>query len=62
MAMESKKSFVVFQRAEGWYRTEIEAGSKEEALARAQHASYSGEWELDLDSMVGADDWDVEAD
>ena len=64
LGMESKKMFLVWKPAEVWYRARVEAGSKEEALAKAGHPTFSvAEWELDMDSLSFVDaDWDAYSD
>lgn len=61
--MSEQKRFVVFEPYEIWYRTEVLAGSKEEALAKAKHPSFIGEWELDLETGLALDaEWEVYSD
>ncbi len=64
MGMEGKKMFLVWKPAEVWYVARVEAGSKEEALARASHPTFDySEWELDWDTLSFTDaDWDVYSD
>lgn len=53
--MENKKRFVVFEPYEIWYRTEVLASSADEAIALAQHPTFVGEWELDLETGSALD-------
>jgi hypothetical protein len=55
LGMENQKRFVVFEPYEIWYRTEVLASSKEEAIAKASHPSFIGEWELDLETGSALD-------
>ena len=59
----SKKRFVVFEPYEVWYRVEVLADTKEEAIAKAKHPSFIGEWSLDLDTQAPMDaEWDAYSD
>lgn len=61
--MMSKKRFVVFEPYEVWYRVEVLADTKEEALAKAKHPTFFGEWEMDLDTQTPLDKgWEVYSD
>jgi hypothetical protein len=63
LGMENQKRFVVFEPYEVWYRTEVLAASKEEAIAKASHPSFIGEWVLDLETQAPMDaDWDAYSD
>ena len=64
LGMENQKFFVVSQPAEIWFMARVEAGSEEEALAKAGHPSFPAkEWQVDWDSLAFVDgDWDVYSD
>ena len=52
----SKKSFIVWQPAELWYKAVVEAESAEQAISMAKHPSFDGaNWELDWDTLVEVD-------
>jgi ribulose-5-phosphate 4-epimerase/fuculose-1-phosphate aldolase len=62
-AMENKKQFVVFKPAEVWFSVRVEAGSKEEALAMAEHPTSSRLWEMDPETLFFVDgEWEVYSD
>jgi hypothetical protein len=49
----------VFQKAEIWYVTKVEANSPEEAQALVESNDFDGEWELDLGTTIVNDEYDV---
>jgi hypothetical protein len=53
------KSYKVFQKAEVWYVTKVDANSPEEAQALVESNDFDGEWELDLETAVINDEYDV---
>lgn len=64
LGMENQKRFVVYKPAELWYSVVVEAGSKEEALAKASHPSFDAwSFEPDWETFAWVDgDWDVYSD
>jgi hypothetical protein len=53
------KEYRVFQKAEIWYVTKVEANSPEEAQALVESNDFDGEWSLDLDTAIVNDEYDV---
>ena len=53
------KTYKVFQQAEIWYVTEVEANSPEEAQALVESVDFEGEWAIDYGTAVVCDNFDV---
>lgn len=53
------KTYRVFQKAEVWYVTEVEAKDAFEAKSIVTSNDYDGDWELDLNTVVDNDEYDV---
>ena len=51
--------YVVWQKAEIWYQAEVSADSPEKALEIAQADSNNTDWELDLETSVSIDSFEV---
>lgn len=54
-AVQKKKTFYVWEHFDGMMRLEVQASSKEEALAMAQHPSNSKRWVIDESTIMATD-------
>jgi hypothetical protein len=50
-----RKTFYVWEHFDGMMRLEVQASSKEEALAMAQHPSNSKRWVIDESTIMATD-------
>jgi len=53
------KEYRVEQRASVWYETTVEANTEEEALQIAQSESNNENWELNLETVIFEDEFEI---
>lgn len=51
--------YVVWQKAEIWYKTEVSADSPQHAIEVSQDDSKNTGWDLDLETSVSLDAFEV---
>jgi len=49
----------VFQKAEVWYYIDVEADSEEQAIEHAKNETNNTGWEIDLETVVMEDEFEV---
>lgn len=51
--------YKVWQKAEVWYSTSVEANTPEDAIKLSQQDPNNTEWDIDLETVVMVDEFEV---